>query len=82
MIYAFIFLLLSLVQVTLVGYNHKLRILLETVVGKIASFKVKPDRFSVIKVKLIFLVYKYYFEFYLCCYVVTFEHLDEFLFCS
>ncbi|XP_062117724.1 insulin-degrading enzyme-like 1, peroxisomal isoform X1 [Humulus lupulus] len=36
-------------QVTLVGYNHKLRILLETVVGKIASFQVKPDRFSVIK---------------------------------
>lgn len=37
-------------QVTLVGYNHKLRILLETVVEKIASFKVKADRFSVIKV--------------------------------
>ncbi|KAJ4706408.1 insulin-degrading enzyme-like 1, peroxisomal [Melia azedarach] len=37
------------VQVTLVGYNHKLRILLETVVQKIAEFKVKPDRFSVIK---------------------------------
>ncbi|PON38848.1 Coenzyme PQQ biosynthesis protein [Parasponia andersonii] len=36
-------------QVTLVGYNHKLRILLETVIGKIAKFKVKPDRFSVIK---------------------------------
>ncbi|KAK0594994.1 hypothetical protein LWI29_002428 [Acer saccharum] len=36
-------------QVTLVGYNHKLRILLETVVEKIANFKVKPDRFSVIK---------------------------------
>ncbi|XP_024189601.1 insulin-degrading enzyme-like 1, peroxisomal [Rosa chinensis] len=36
-------------QVTLVGYNHKLRILLETVVEKIASFKVKADRFSVIK---------------------------------
>lgn len=36
-------------QVTLVGYNHKLRILMETVVEKIAKFKVKPDRFSVIK---------------------------------
>ncbi|GMY18899.1 insulin-degrading enzyme-like 1, peroxisomal, partial [Fagus crenata] len=36
-------------QVTLVGYNHKLRILLESVVEKIASFQVKPDRFSVIK---------------------------------
>ncbi|KAL5743842.1 hypothetical protein ACOSQ2_026958 [Xanthoceras sorbifolium] len=36
-------------QVTLVGYNHKLRILLETVLEKIANFKVKPDRFSVIK---------------------------------
>ncbi|KAM1079537.1 hypothetical protein FF1_014341 [Malus domestica] len=36
-------------QVTLVGYNHKLRILLETVVEKIASFKVKADRFAVIK---------------------------------
>ncbi|XP_044504367.1 insulin-degrading enzyme-like 1, peroxisomal isoform X3 [Mangifera indica] len=36
-------------QVTLVGYNHKLRILLETVIQKIAEFKVKPDRFSVVK---------------------------------
>lgn len=36
-------------QVTLVGYNHKLSILLETVVEKIANFKVKADRFSVIK---------------------------------
>ncbi|XWS56279.1 hypothetical protein CRYUN_Cryun09bG0072300 [Craigia yunnanensis] len=36
-------------KVTLVGYNHKLRILLETVVHKIANFEVKPDRFSVIK---------------------------------
>ncbi|KAK6244176.1 hypothetical protein QUC31_010585 [Theobroma cacao] len=36
-------------EVTLVGYNHKLRILLETVVDKIAKFEVKPDRFSVIK---------------------------------
>ncbi|OMO71346.1 hypothetical protein CCACVL1_18285 [Corchorus capsularis] len=36
-------------QVTLVGYNHKLRTLLETVVDKIANFEVKHDRFSVIK---------------------------------
>ncbi|KAF5474140.1 hypothetical protein F2P56_006066 [Juglans regia] len=36
-------------QVTLVGYNHKLRALLETVLEKIAIFKVKADRFSVIK---------------------------------
>ncbi|XP_041024462.1 insulin-degrading enzyme-like 1, peroxisomal [Juglans microcarpa x Juglans regia] len=36
-------------QVTLVGYNHKLRALLETVLEKIARFKVKADRFSVIK---------------------------------
>ncbi|GLT29358.1 hypothetical protein SLA2020_042300 [Shorea laevis] len=36
-------------KVTLDGYNHKLRILLETVVDKIAKFEVKPDRFSVIK---------------------------------
>ncbi|MFQ6656179.1 hypothetical protein Gotur_026399 [Gossypium turneri] len=36
-------------QVTLVGYNHKLRILLENIVDKIAKFEVKPDRFSVIK---------------------------------
>ncbi|KAI7990111.1 Insulin-degrading enzyme-like 1, peroxisomal [Camellia lanceoleosa] len=36
-------------QVTVVGYNHKLRILLETVVEKIAKFEVKPERFAVIK---------------------------------
>ncbi|KAI4300786.1 hypothetical protein L6164_034122 [Bauhinia variegata] len=36
-------------QVTLLGYNHKLRILLETIVQKIATFSVKTDRFSVIK---------------------------------
>ncbi|XVF07225.1 hypothetical protein REPUB_Repub06bG0120200 [Reevesia pubescens] len=36
-------------EVTLFGYNQKLRILLETVVNKIANFEVKPDRFSVIK---------------------------------
>ncbi|MBA0642157.1 hypothetical protein Goklo_026595, partial [Gossypium klotzschianum] len=36
-------------EVTLVGYNHKLRILLETIIDKIVKFEVKPDRFSVIK---------------------------------
>lgn len=36
-------------QVTVVGYNHKLKILLETVIEKIANFEVKPDRFLVIK---------------------------------
>ncbi|XP_020092240.1 insulin-degrading enzyme-like 1, peroxisomal isoform X3 [Ananas comosus] len=36
-------------QVILVGYNHKMRILLETIVGKMRDFEVKPDRFSVIK---------------------------------
>ncbi|KAM7272144.1 hypothetical protein ACFE04_031358 [Oxalis oulophora] len=36
-------------QVTIVGYNDKLRILLETIVSKIANFEVKTDRFSVIK---------------------------------
>ncbi|CAK7342586.1 unnamed protein product [Dovyalis caffra] len=37
-------------QVTVVGYNHKLWILLETVIETMVNFKVKPDRFSVIKV--------------------------------
>ncbi|CAJ2671458.1 unnamed protein product [Trifolium pratense] len=36
-------------QVNLLGYNHKLRILLETIVEEIATFRVKTDRFSVIK---------------------------------
>ncbi|VFQ78513.1 unnamed protein product [Cuscuta campestris] len=36
-------------QVTIFGYNHKLRILLEAVVKKISQFEVKPDRFCVIK---------------------------------
>lgn len=34
----------------MVGYNDKMRTLLATVVGKIAEFEVKSDRFSVIKV--------------------------------
>ncbi|GLT96209.1 hypothetical protein SLE2022_138520 [Rubroshorea leprosula] len=36
-------------EVTLDGYNHKLRMLLGIVVDKIANFEVKPDRFSIIK---------------------------------
>ncbi|KAI3760627.1 hypothetical protein L1987_51025 [Smallanthus sonchifolius] len=36
-------------QVTLTGYSHKLKILLETVIEKITTFEVKPDRFYVIK---------------------------------
>ncbi|KAF3497100.1 hypothetical protein DY000_02056509 [Brassica cretica] len=37
-------------ELYLVGFNHKLRILLEAVMQKIAKFEVKPDRFSVVKV--------------------------------
>ncbi|XP_031397805.1 insulin-degrading enzyme-like 1, peroxisomal isoform X3 [Punica granatum] len=40
-------------QVSVSGYNHKLRILLETVLKHIANFEVKPDRFSVIKERLL-----------------------------
>ncbi|KAK6149150.1 hypothetical protein DH2020_016675 [Rehmannia glutinosa] len=36
-------------QITVVGYNHKLKILLETVIKQIANFEVKPERFAVIK---------------------------------
>ncbi|GLT29354.1 hypothetical protein SLA2020_042260 [Shorea laevis] len=36
-------------EVTLDGYTHKLRMLWEIVVDKIANFEVKPDRFSIIK---------------------------------
>ncbi|KAG7958731.1 hypothetical protein I3843_10G032200 [Carya illinoinensis] len=36
-------------QVTLIGYNDKLRTLLETVLGKIAIFEVKTERFFVVK---------------------------------
>ncbi|KAL3819799.1 hypothetical protein ACJIZ3_005704 [Penstemon smallii] len=36
-------------QVTVVGYNDKLKILLETVIQRIANFEVNPERFSVIK---------------------------------
>jgi insulysin len=37
------------IQVNVFGYNHKLRILLERVIEKIANFEVKLDRWSVIK---------------------------------
>ncbi|KAJ4904867.1 Insulinase (Peptidase family M16) family protein [Raphanus sativus] len=36
-------------ELYLAGFNHKLRILLEAIMQKIAKFEVKPDRFSVIK---------------------------------
>ncbi|CAA6659152.1 unnamed protein product [Spirodela intermedia] len=36
-------------QVVVYGYSHKLRILLEAIIEKIAQFEVKVDRFSVIK---------------------------------
>lgn len=40
-------------QVTVCGYNHKMRILLEKVIDRITNFKVEPDRFSVIMVRSI-----------------------------
>ncbi|KAI3750269.1 hypothetical protein L2E82_20902 [Cichorium intybus] len=36
-------------QVILTGYSHKLMILFETIIEKITTFEVKPDRFYVIK---------------------------------
>ncbi|XP_051150110.1 insulin-degrading enzyme-like 1, peroxisomal isoform X2 [Andrographis paniculata] len=36
-------------EVTVIGFNHKLRKLLETVIQRIAEFEVKPERFAVIK---------------------------------
>ncbi|XP_048236137.1 insulin-degrading enzyme-like 1, peroxisomal isoform X2 [Ricinus communis] len=36
-------------QVTVTGYNHKLKMLLETVIDKISKFTVNPDRFAVVK---------------------------------
>ncbi|XP_074569326.1 insulin-degrading enzyme-like 1, peroxisomal isoform X2 [Curcuma longa] len=36
-------------EVIVVGYNDKMRTLLETIVGRIEQFEVKPDRFFVIK---------------------------------
>lgn len=40
-------------ELSLAGFNHKLRILLEAVIQKMANFQVKPDRFSVVKVYLL-----------------------------
>ncbi|KAG8080044.1 hypothetical protein GUJ93_ZPchr0007g4342 [Zizania palustris] len=40
-------------QITMVGYNDKMSTLLETVIGKIAEFEVKVDRFAVIKETII-----------------------------
>ncbi|EEE67441.1 insulin-degrading enzyme-like 1, peroxisomal [Oryza sativa Japonica Group] len=40
-------------QITMVGYNDKMRTLLDTVIGKIAEFEVKVDRFAVIKETII-----------------------------
>jgi insulysin len=37
----------------MVGYNDKMRTLLETVIGKVTEFEVKPDRFFVIKLTAI-----------------------------
>ncbi|KAK1313495.1 Zinc-metallopeptidase, peroxisomal [Acorus calamus] len=36
-------------QVTVVGYNHKMRLLLDTIIGMIMHFEIKADRFDVIK---------------------------------
>ncbi|KAK2976885.1 hypothetical protein RJ640_010808 [Escallonia rubra] len=49
-------------QVTVVGYNHKLRVLLETIVEKIAKFEVKPERFSIIKELVIKEIQNYKFQ--------------------
>ncbi|KAH9294451.1 hypothetical protein KI387_040346, partial [Taxus chinensis] len=40
-------------QVTITGYNHKMRILLEKIFEKIVHFEVKHERFSVIKEKVL-----------------------------
>ncbi|KAJ0245875.1 Insulin-degrading enzyme-like 2 [Hirschfeldia incana] len=36
-------------ELYIAGFNHKLRILLDAIMQKIAKFEVKPDRFAVIK---------------------------------
>ncbi|KMT15025.1 hypothetical protein BVRB_3g061500 [Beta vulgaris subsp. vulgaris] len=36
-------------EVTVFGYNHKLRVLLDTIVDMIVNFEVRADRFAVIK---------------------------------
>lgn len=40
-------------QVTVTGYNHKMRILLEKILEKIVHFEVKRERFAVIKEKVL-----------------------------
>ncbi|KAK9664344.1 hypothetical protein RND81_14G035000 [Saponaria officinalis] len=40
-------------EVTVFGYNHKLKNLLDVVIDKIVKFEVKPDRFAVIKETII-----------------------------
>ncbi|KAJ8449849.1 hypothetical protein Cgig2_001505 [Carnegiea gigantea] len=40
-------------EVSIVGYNHKLRILLDTIVDKIVKFEVRPDRFAITKETII-----------------------------
>ena len=67
---------------TLLGYNDKLRILLERVVEKIASFEVKHDRFSVIKVILILPKRSHLFSFFsniaaFFCFCKYSEHTSE-----
>ncbi|KAG7561204.1 Metalloenzyme LuxS/M16 peptidase-like [Arabidopsis thaliana x Arabidopsis arenosa] len=49
-------------ELSLVGFNHKLRILLEAVIQKIANFEVKPDRFSVVKETVIKSYQNYKFQ--------------------
>ncbi|OAP05203.1 hypothetical protein AXX17_AT3G52040 [Arabidopsis thaliana] len=39
-------------ELSLTGFNHKLRILLEAVIQKMANFEVKPDRFSVNRLRV------------------------------
>jgi insulysin len=39
-------------EIICVGYNHKMRILLDMIISKIGDFEVRPDRFSVIKESL------------------------------
>lgn len=40
------------------GYYHKLRVLLDTILKAMADFTVKPERFSVIKVIMKFMLQK------------------------
>ncbi|KAJ4789664.1 Insulinase (Peptidase family M16) family protein [Rhynchospora pubera] len=39
-------------EIICVGYNHKMRVLLDKIISKIDDFEVRPDRFSVIKESL------------------------------